>query len=98
MRKLFIAAIAVSTLVPISSASAQYRGGGYDRGQAYGHQDRRVSREMRECRRDLRRADSRREYRHVMRECRRDIREARRDSRRDWRDDRRYRGRSHRGW
>ena len=78
-------------------------GYGYDRGNHYGHYDRDVRRELRECRRELRRADSRREYYRELRECRREIARARygryddrygygrRDDRRD--DDRRWRDR-----
>jgi hypothetical protein len=44
-------------------------------------------RELRECNRELRRADSRREYIRELRECRRELRRARRD---DWRTYSRY--------
>ena len=43
--------------------------------------------ELRECNRELRRADSRAEYRRELRECRRELRQARRD---DWRTYRQY--------
>ena len=84
MRKLMLAAagLAAAALVPVSGASAQYRGGygyGFDRGNHYGHYDRDVRRELRECRRELRRADSRREYYRELRECRREIARARYD-------------------
>lgn len=88
MRILLIAAAigtAGLTALPTSPAEAQWRGGGYGR---Y-HND--VARERRECRRELRRADSRREYRRELRECRREIARARWDDRYD-RYDRRYRG------
>ena len=95
MRKTILAAglAAVAAIVPISGASAQYRGHGY----GYGHYDRDVAREVRECRRELRRADSRREYQRELRECEREIARARYEDRYD----RRYRGyRSYRsrGW
>ena len=94
MRKLIIAAAGLAAmLVPAASASAQSYGRGYgydrghhygyDRGQRYGHYDRDVAREIRECRRELRRADSRREYRRELRECRREIRAERRENRYD---------------
>lgn len=71
-----------AAMIPIS-ASAQsfhYRGGVY--AQPYGHGQRAVRREIRECRRELRRADSRREYRRELRECRREINRAHRQSHR----------------
>ena len=83
MRKLILAAgLAVAaSVIPLSGASAQYRGYGYDRGNHEGHYDRDVRQEYRECRRELRRADSRREYARELRECRREIARARYDSR-----------------
>ena len=98
MRKLILAAAGLAALIPVTGASAQYYGRGYDRGNHYGHYDRDIAREIRECRRELRRADSRREYRRELRECRREIREERRDNRRDWRYDRRSRDRYYRNW
>lgn len=86
MRKLILGATLAAALVPVTGASAQY----YGRGYGY---DRAVRQEQRECRRELRRADSRREYRRELRECRREIREARRDSRHDRWDRRHDRGR-----
>jgi len=78
MRKLIVAAAGVAAvLVPAASASAQ--GYYYPRGNAYGYYQNDVAREIRECRRELRRADSRREYRHELRECRREIRRAQRN-------------------
>lgn len=50
-------------------------------------QGRNERREMRECNRELRNADNRREYRQERRECAREVAEARRD---DWRNYRRY--------
>ena len=91
MRKLILAAAglaAAAAVLPMSAASAQYRGYGQNRGYHYGHYDRDVSRELRECRRELRRADTRREYRRELRECRREVARARWDDR----DDRRSRG------
>lgn len=91
MRKLLIAAAGLATVALPTAASAQ--GYYYPRPPyAYGHYDRDVAREMRECRRELRRADSRREYRRELRECRREIRRAER------RDGRRYYGDRYRGW
>ena len=90
MRKLILAAAglaAAAAVLPMSTASAQYRGYGYDRGYQYGHYDRDVRQELRECRRELRRAHSRREYQRELRECRREIARARYDDRYD----RRYR-------
>jgi hypothetical protein len=97
MRKLILSAAMAALLTPftVTSASAQPYGwgnrGGYDQ---------RVQREVRECRRELRRADSRRAYEREQRECRREISQARRDDRRGWRGDRydrrdRY---GYRGW
>jgi hypothetical protein len=45
----------------------------------------RTSREVRECNRELRRADSRAEYRSELRECRRELAKAQRKDNRDWR-------------
>ena len=91
MRKLLIAPAGLAAVVLPSAASAQGRY--YPQPPyAYGHYDRDVAREMRECRRELRRADSRREYRRELRECRREIRRAER------RDGRRYYGDRYRGW
>ena len=72
------ATIAAAAFVPLSGASAQSwrHHGGYNS---------EVREELRECRRELRRADSHREYRRERRECRRELREARRDdARRGW--------------
>ena len=58
-------------------------------------QSREVRQEQRECQRQLRRADTRREYNRELRECRREIAQAQRETRRDRRqaprDWRRYR-------
>ena len=102
-RKFILAAVAAAAILPASAASAHdprgYRYGhdyryGYDRGYGYGRGSE-FARELRECRRELARADSRREYMRELRECRRELREARRDDRRRWAyRDRYYRG----GW
>jgi hypothetical protein len=70
MRILILAAAIGAVALPASAASAQYWGGG-------GHNDR-VRQEQRECQRELRHADSRREYERELRECRREIAQARR--------------------
>lgn len=82
MRILVLATALGAVALPASAASAQYWGGSNDR----------VRHEQRECQRELRRADSRREYARELRECRREIGDARRDEyRRDRYDhDRRY--------
>jgi hypothetical protein len=90
MRKLIIAAAGLAAIALPSAASAQSRY--YPQPPyAYGHQNRDVAREMRECRRELRRADSRREYRRELRECRREISRAERRGDRYDRYDRRDR-------
>ena len=73
MRFLILAAAAGAVALP-SAAGAQYYGGyGYGNGRYD-----RVRQEQRECRRELRRADSRREYYRELRECRREIARAQR--------------------
>ena len=88
MRKILIAA-AVATLgtvaLPMAPASAQGWYGGR-------HDQRSVQRELRECRRELRRADNRREYRRELRECRREIARAQRGDRYGYYGHPRYRG------
>jgi hypothetical protein len=77
MRKIVLAAVAASIAMPVAfapPAGAQYR-----RSE--------TRQEQRECRRELRRADSRREYRREQRECRREIARA---QARDWRNWNRY--------
>ena len=87
MRKILIAAAAAAAasmgaiVLPAAPAAAQ---GWY----GYGRGD--VRQEQRECRRELRRADSRREYRRELRECRREIARAQRGNRYGY-----YRGRGH---
>jgi hypothetical protein len=80
MRKFIAWATAAALLVMPTVASAQRHHSGYDRD---------VRREVSECRRELRRADSRHEYRREQRECRREISQARRDNYRGWRGDHR---------
>jgi hypothetical protein len=82
MRILILAAAIGAVAIP-TAANAQYGRGGY------GYNNREVRQEQRECRRELRQADSRREYRRELRECRREIAAARRGYRD--RDYRRYR-------
>ena len=81
MRNILLAAAGAAMLLPTAASAQSWGYGGY-RGSE-------VRQERRECERELRRADSRREYRRELRECRREIREARRDDRRDYRYDRR---------
>ena len=79
MRKLVLAATTAACAMPIAfaaPASAQ----GYQRGPE-------TRQETRECRRELRNADNRREYNREMRECERELRRA---QNRDWRTYNRY--------
>jgi Ni/Co efflux regulator RcnB len=79
MRILILAAAVGAVALP-ASANAQYWGG-----------NNRVRQEQRECQRELRHADSRREYQRELRECRREIAQARRQQYRGgygYRDDR----------
>jgi hypothetical protein len=80
MRKFILAALAVATALPAGAVSAQ--GYGYGYGNGYGRDDR-VAREFRECRRELSRTWTRRQYERELRECRREIAEARRHEYRD---------------
>ena len=75
MRILILAAAVGAVALPASAASAQYWGG-----------NNRVRQEQRECQRELRHADSRREYDRELRECRRQIGQARRDEYRRYSD------------
>jgi hypothetical protein len=75
MRFLILAAAAGAVALPAGAASAQYYGG-YGNSYGYGRNDR-VRQELRECQRELRRAESRREYYRELRECRREIAQAR---------------------
>lgn len=83
MKSFLIAASAAATLAPVAMPSAALA---LDRGD--------VRREQRECSRELRRADNRREYQRELNECRREIakeqRENRREAARDWRRYRNY--------
>lgn len=74
MRKLIFAAAMASVAVPLAASPADAQG-------------RNERRELRECNRELRSADNRREYRQERRECARELRQARN---RDWRNYRRY--------
>ena len=67
MRLLILAATIGAVALPASAANAQYWGGNNNR----------VRQEQRECQRELRHADSRREYERELRECRREIAQAR---------------------
>lgn len=84
MKSFLIAASAVATLAPVALPAP-----------ALALDRRDVRQEQRECRRELRKADSRREYERELRECRREINREVRDNRRDRReaarDWRRYR-------
>ncbi len=75
MRKLILAAAVAAVAMPIATAPAAAQTGYNERQEA------------RECRRELRNADTRREYRRERRECARELRQARN---RDWRTYRRY--------
>ncbi|HEY0114704.1 MAG TPA: hypothetical protein VGB54_03180 [Allosphingosinicella sp.] len=93
MRRLIIAAAGLAVaMIPATASAQQYQGRG-----GWGYNDRDVRQEVRECRRELRRADSRREYRRELRECRREIARAQRGNRYDGYDDNRGRHRR-RGW
>lgn len=75
MRKLILAAVMAAVALPGAFAAPADA------------QGRRTMHEQRECNRELRRADSRRDYRHELRECDREISRA---QARDWRQYRRY--------
>ena len=74
MKKMILAAATCALAVPMVSAPAQAQG-------------RNERQEIRECNRELRRANSRAEYRYELRECRRELRQAQRQ---DWRNYNRY--------
>ena len=74
MRKLILATAMAAVAVPIAASPADAQG-------------RNERREARECRQELRNADSRREYRQERRECARELNQARA---RDWRTYNRY--------
>ena len=73
MNKLALAAMIGMASIPLWTAPAAAQNGA------------RTSREVRECNRELRRADSRYEYRSELRECRRELAKAQRKDNRDWR-------------
>ena len=75
MRFLVLAAGLAAIAIPATASAHPH----YDRSHGYNNE---YSRELRECRRELRHADSRREYRQERRECRRELRDARWDDRR----------------
>ncbi|HYN45750.1 MAG TPA: glycine zipper 2TM domain-containing protein [Allosphingosinicella sp.] len=75
MRKMILAAAVAAVAMPIAVTPADAQSGYNTR------------REMRECRRELRQAQTRREYNRERRECRRELRRARA---RDWRTYNRY--------
>jgi hypothetical protein len=87
MKTLVIAATAAAVAIPTFAASPALAG---SRNQ--------VQREQRECQRELRRADNRREYNKELRECRKEVNEARRDYRKDVRKDRRQAARNWRNY
>ena len=74
MRKLILAAAVTASAIPFVATPAAAQGP-------------REIREQRECSRELRNSDSRREYNRESRECAREIAQARRQ---DWRNYRRY--------
>lgn len=77
MRLLILAAGLAAIAIP-AAASAHPHHNRY----GYGYNNSETARELRECRREIRRADSRRERREEVRECRRELRDARWDDRR----------------
>jgi hypothetical protein len=76
MRKILLAAATAACAMPVAFAAPASAQQGYETRQ-----------ERRECRRELRNADNRREYRRELRECEREIRRA---QNRDWRTYNRY--------
>ena len=74
MRKLILAAAVTASAIPFVASPAQAQGP-------------RTIHEQRECARELRNSDTRREYNRESRECAREIAQARRQ---DWRNFRRY--------
>ncbi|MEA3066507.1 MAG: hypothetical protein QOJ27_2968 [Sphingomonadales bacterium] len=80
MRKLILALGLVATALPTVAVDAQRSG----------YRNREVRQERRECRRELRRAENRRQYYSELRECRRELARARQSGRwTNW--DRRWR-------
>ena len=82
MRTMILAAAMAATAAPIALATPAMGQGYYAQTQGYNERAAR-----RDCARDLRNADTRREYNREARDCRHDIRQARN---RDWRTYRRY--------
>ena len=76
MRKMILAALVTACALPMATSPADAQRRGSNERQ-----------ETRECNRELRNADSRREYRQERRECAREITRARGQ---DWRQGRRY--------
>jgi len=76
MKKIMLAGLAAAIAIPMAAAPADAQRRGSNERQ-----------EQRECARELRNADSRREYRSEQRECAREISQARGQ---DWRQGRRY--------
>lgn len=72
MRKLILASTVAALALPLAAAPASAQTGYNER------------QETRECRRELRSADTRREYRRERRECAREISQARREDWRRW--------------
>jgi hypothetical protein len=72
MRKLILATAAAAVALPLAATPADAQRG------------RNEAQERRECARELRNADSRREYRRERRECAREIAQARREDWRRW--------------
>lgn len=71
MRKLLLAVCVTASAIPFAAAPAEAQG-------------RREWQERRECARELRNADNRREYRNERRECAREISRAQREDWRRW--------------
>lgn len=88
MKKLLICAALAVPLLPVAAAAQPY---------GYGGRGNEVRRELRECDRELRRAESRREYQRELRECRREVAEARRHAHR-WNDRGYYRNDGYNGY
>jgi len=78
VRTILIAASAAAVALPVAGATPALA------------QSREYRQELRECNRELRRADNRAEYRRELRECRRELNRARQHSARDWRRYRNY--------
>lgn len=88
MKKLLICAALAVPVLPVAAAAQPY---------GYGGRNDEVRRELRECNRELRRADSRWEYQRELRECRREVAQARREARR-WNGRGHYRNDSYNGY